>query len=162
MYSNIRPFVFISTILLLSSGLAAYGQSADLVTEHFTALNSHDIKMLAGQYADSAQVFSPNWEGAKIGPGGIMAAYTRYYKSTPDLTYTITNTIKAGNMVIVEYSWSGTMAKPEAGEPAYMEGKKYTLKSCAIFVIKNNQIVKETNYFDQVAFLRQVGFFDHH
>ena len=99
---------------------------------------------------------------AKVGPAGITEAYTRYYKSTPDLIYTVTNIIKAGDNVIVEYSWSGTMSKPEAGEPTYMEGKKYTLKSCVIFVIKNNKIVKETNYFDQVAFLRQVGFFDQH
>ena len=55
---------------------------------------------------------------------------------------------------------AGTMAKPENGEPAYMEGKKYTLQCCAIFVMKNNKIVKETNYFDQVAYLKQVGFFD--
>jgi len=54
------------------------------------------------------------------------------------------------------------MAKPENGEPDYMEGKKYMLQCCAIFVIKNNKIIKETNYFDQVAYLRQVGFFDKH
>jgi ketosteroid isomerase-like protein len=41
-----------------------------------------------------------------------------------------------------------------------MKGKKYTINYCAIFTIKNGKIVKETDYFDQVAFLRQVGFFD--
>ncbi len=162
MYNKIGPFVFVSVIILLIGVKTTYAQSSDLIAEHFKALNSHDIKTLASEYADDAQIFSPNWEGAKVGPAGIMEAYTRYYKTTPDLAYTITNTIKAGDNVIVEYSWSGTMAKPEPGEPAYMEGKKYTLKSCVIFVIKNNKIIKETNYFDQVAFLRQVGFFDQH
>jgi steroid delta-isomerase-like uncharacterized protein len=140
----------------------ASAQSSDLITEHFRLLNSHDVKALANEYANDAQVFSPNWEGTKIGPAGITEAYTRYYKTTPDLTYKVSSIIKAGDNVIVEYSFSGTMTKPEAGEPAYMEGKKYTLQSCVIFVIKNNKIVKETNYFDQVAFLRQVGFFDQH
>src|SRR6202000_208075 len=153
MYNKIRPFVFVSIIILFIGVKTTYAQSSDLITEHFKALNSHDIKILASEYADDAQIFSPNWEGAKVGPAGITEAYTRYYKTTPDLVYTITNTVKAGDNVIVEYSWSGTMAKPEPGEPAYMEGKKYTLKSCVIFVIKNNKIVKETNYFDQVAFL---------
>jgi hypothetical protein len=41
-----------------------------------------------------------------------------------------------------------------------MRGKKYTLQGCAVFVLKDNKIVKETDYFDQVAFLRQAGFFD--
>jgi hypothetical protein len=55
---------------------------------------------------------------------------------------------------------AGTMSDPKGGEPDYMKGKKYTLKACAIFVLKDNKIVKETDYFDHVAFLRQVGFFD--
>lgn len=137
-------------------------QSTDLISEHFKLLNSHNIQGLASEYADDAQIFSPNWEGAKIGPSGISEVYTRYYKTTPDLVYTITNTIKAGDNVIVQYSWGGTMAKPEAGEPAYMGGKKYILQCCVVFVIKNNKILKETNYFDQVAYLKQVGFFDQH
>lgn len=150
----------LSSIVLFVCIQKAHAQSTGLITEHFKALNAHDIKTLATQYADDAQVFSPNWEGAKIGPAGITESYTRYYKTTPDLTYNVTNIIIAGDNIIVEYSWSGTMSKPEPGEPAYMEGKKYTLKSCVIFLTKGNKIVKETNYFDQVAFLRQVGFFD--
>jgi len=147
---------------LISSVQFAKAQTTDLITEHFKLLNSHDIKGLANEYAIDAMIYSPNWEGPKIGPSGISEVYTRYYKTTPDLAYTVTNTIKSGDNVIVQYSWGGTMAKPEAGEPAYMEGKKYTLKCCVVFVIVNNKIIKETNYFDQVAYLKQVGFFDQH
>ena len=159
----IRSFIFYAAFaILVWSGRIVEAQSTDLIDEHFKLLNSHNVKALANEYADDAQVFSPNWEGSKVGPAGIIEAYTRYFKTTPDLIYKVSNVIKSSDDVIVEYSWSGTMAKPEAGEPAYMEGKKYTLQSCVIFVIKNNRIVKETNYFDQVAFLRQVGFFDQH
>jgi len=138
----------------------ANAQTTDLIGKHFKLLNNHDIKGLADEYAIDALIYSPNWEGAKIGPTGIAEVYSRYYKTTPDLAYTITNIIKSGDNIIVQYSWGGTMSKPENGEPAYMEGKKYQLQCCAIFVIKNNKIIKETNYFDQVAYLRQVGFFD--
>ncbi len=123
-------------------------------------MNSHDVKALAQEYSLDAQLFSVNWEGAKIGPAGVTEAYTRYFATSPDMVYVITNIIKAKNNFIVEYSSTGTMAKPEKGEPTYMTGKKYTLKNCAIFIIKKNLIIKETTYFDQVAFLRQVGFFD--
>jgi steroid delta-isomerase-like uncharacterized protein len=139
---------------------AVESQTTDLISEHFKLLNNHDIKGLANEYAIDAMVYSPNWDGPKIGPSGMTDVYTRYYKTTPDLAYTVTNTIKTGDNIIVQYSWGGTMAKPENGEPSYMEGKKYLLQCCAIFVIKNNKIIKETNYFDQVAYLRQVGFFD--
>ena len=159
----IRPLSFCSILIcLMCFTQISRAQSADLVGEHFKLLNSHSIQGLAAEYADDAQIFSPNWEGAKIGPSGISEVYTRYYKTTPDLTYTVNNVIKAGEKVIVQYSWGGTMAKPEAGQPAYMEGKKYLLQCCVIFVIVNDKIIKETNYFDQVAYLKQVGFFDNH
>lgn len=159
----IRPLSLCSiSICLVAFALTTRAQSIDLITEHFKLLNSHDIPGLAAQYSDDAQIFSPNWEGAKVGPAGITEVYIRYYRTTPDLSYTITNIIKSGDNVIVQYSWGGTMAKPEANEPAYMEGKKYKLQCCVIFVITNNKIIKETNYFDQVAYLRQVGFFDQH
>jgi steroid delta-isomerase-like uncharacterized protein len=157
-----QPLSYYSLIIFWVFSLqSAKAQTTDLITEHFKLLNSHDIKGLADEYAIDAMIYSPNWEGAKIGPRGITEVYNRYYKTTPDLAYTVTNVIQSGDNIIVQYSWSGTMSKPENGEPAYIEGKKYQLQCCAIFVIKNNKIIKETNYFDQVAYLRQVGFFDH-
>lgn len=133
-----------------------------IIDSHFKALNSHDIKAITSGYSADAQIVSPNWEGAKTGTDSISVIYNRYFKSTPDLKYVVTNVINAGNVFTVEYTWSGSLSNPEGGEPAYMKGKAYKLKACAIFVVKGNKIVKETDYFDQVAFLRQVGFFDQH
>jgi len=158
-----KAFIILSFVVLCLVGAQRISaQSSRIIDEHFKALNSHDIKAIAAGYGSDAQVFSPNWEGAKAGPDSIADAYRRYFKTSPDLAYTVANTIAAGNSVIVEYSWTGTMSDPEQGEPDYMKGKKYTLTACAIFVLKDNKIVKETDYFDQVAFLRQVGFFDQH
>jgi len=152
-------FLLILCLLTLFSIGNVKGQSA-VIEDHFKAINNHDIKAVASTYAPEAQVFSPNWEGAKIGQDSVAEVYHRYFKSTPDLTYKVANTINACNIVTVEYSFSGTLNNPEAGTPDYMKGKKYTLHGCAIFTLKNNKIVKETDYFDQVAFLKQVGFFD--
>ncbi len=134
----------------------------NIIETHFKALMQHDVKAIADGYANDAQIFSPNWDGAKTGKEGAAEAYKRYFASTPDLTYKVNNTINAGSNVIVEYVVSGALSNPEAGTPDYMKGKKYTLNYCAIFTIKNGKIAKETDYFDQVAFLKQVGFFDQH
>ena len=146
-------------ILLAGTANFAMAQS-NLIEDHYKALNAHDVKAVASEYAAEAQIFSPNWDGSKNGGEGAAEVYSRYFKSTPDLAYTVTNTINAGNTVVVEYTFSGTLSNPEAGTPDYMKGKKYTTQGCAVFVLKDNKIVKETDYFDQVAFLRQVGFFD--
>ena len=152
-------FYWLLFVLLFATG-GAFSQSAKLIDNHFSALNRHDVKAVVAGYADNAQVYSPNWDGAKTGTSEISLVYTRYFTSTPDLLYKVTNTIYAGDNIVVEYTTSGTLSNPEGATPAYMKDKKYTLNYCAVLTIKNGKIVKETDYFDQVAFLRQVGFFD--
>ncbi|MBC7400909.1 MAG: nuclear transport factor 2 family protein [Mucilaginibacter sp.] len=139
----------------------AFGQST-LIDDHFKAMTQHDVKVIAQTYADDAICYSPNWEGAKKGRAEMETVYKRYFSSTPDITYSIISTIYAGDNIIVEYTVNGILSNPEAGTPDYMKGKKYTLNYCAIFTVKADKIVKETNYFDQVAFLKQVGFFEPH
>jgi steroid delta-isomerase-like uncharacterized protein len=156
-----------SKTLLLSGALVfvavkTFCQPVSVINAHFEALTKHDVKSIVSGYADSAKVFSPNWEGAKTGAAAITDVYTRYYASTPDLSYKINHIINAGSEVVAEYAVSGTLSNPEGNTPAYMKGKKYTLNYCAVFLIKDNKIAAERDYFDQVAFLRQVGFFDQH
>jgi steroid delta-isomerase-like uncharacterized protein len=91
-----------------------------------------------------------------------MDVYTRYFASTPDLSYKVNHIIDAGDYMVAEYTVSGTLSKPEGNTPANMKDKKYTLDYCAVFKIEAGKIIKETDYFDQVAFLRQIGFFDQH
>jgi steroid delta-isomerase-like uncharacterized protein len=155
-----RIIQFIIIFILLGSYSNTFGQSSKLIDDHFKALEAHDVKAIASGYSDSAKVYSPNWEGAKTGPPGLTEVYTRYFASTPDLTYQVNNIIYAGDNIVVEYTSAGTLSNPEGNTPAYMKDKKYSLNYCVVFTIKNNKIVKETDYFDQVAFLRQVGFFD--
>lgn len=148
--------------ILICSTAWVYGQIPQVIDEHFKALTSHDVKAIAAGYADDAQAFSPNWEGAKTGKAGITEVYTRYFSSTPDLTYKVLKTINAGDNVVVEYTSGGTLSNPESGTPDYMKGKKYLLIYCAVFTLKYSKIVKESDYFDQLSFLKQVGFFERH
>src|SRR5258708_5898547 len=101
MYSKIRPFVFCSIVILLTCSQSTYAQSSNIIDDHFKALAQHDVKAIANGYADDAQLFSPNWEGPKLGLTGITEVYTRYFASTPDLTYKVTNTINAGENIVV-------------------------------------------------------------
>jgi steroid delta-isomerase-like uncharacterized protein len=157
----------VSTILwlllvLLTVNYEAKSQSANPIDTHFKALISHDVAAIAAGYADNAEIYSPNWEGAKKGREGVTEVYSRYFKSTPDITYRVSHIISSGDNVVVEYTSAGTLSNPEGSTPAYMKDKKYTVSYCAVFTLKNGKIIHEADYFDQVAFLRQVGFFDQH
>jgi steroid delta-isomerase-like uncharacterized protein len=123
-------------------------------------LNQHDTVALAALYLDDAQILSPNWEGPKWGPGGVREVYSRYFAGTPDLQHQLTHLIVTDSFLVIEYTSKGTFTHPEAGTPAYMQGKSYTLQTCTRLDIRGGRIARQVNYFDQVAFLRQVGFFD--
>jgi steroid delta-isomerase-like uncharacterized protein len=124
-------------------------------------IDNHDTVALAKLYADSALIESPNWDGTKRGPSAIREIFSRYFSTSPDLTHRITNIFMSENTIIIEYTFSGTMLDPEKGSPAYMRGKKYALKACSRMNIQQGKIAAQSFYFDQVAFLRQVGFFEH-
>jgi uncharacterized membrane-anchored protein YitT (DUF2179 family) len=65
------------------------------------------------------------------------------------------------NYTLVEYSSnSTTQALEMKAEDSYMKDKKYMLRNCTKLKFEKDKIIEETTYFDQVAFLRQVGFFE--
>lgn len=158
------PFLkFLLLLFLLGSFTGINAQKYNLreiVTRRFAYLNLHDIHNLAALYDDSAKITSPNFEGTKTGPAGILEIYGRYFKSTPDLSYRITRLILADSAVIVEFISKGTMDSLEKGVPAFMKGRSYALKNCEVLDFSNGKITSDSTYFDQVSFLRQMGYFD--
>jgi steroid delta-isomerase-like uncharacterized protein len=133
-----------------------------IVEKKFEAMNKHDLEALGNLYSDSAHIQSTGFEPTEIGPQGIKGVYTRYFASTPDLKFEVIRTTINSESIVIEYTSSGTMQQSplEAVVPAYMIGKPYTLKNCTRIDVKDGKIVAEMTYFDQLAFLRQMGFFD--
>lgn len=132
----------------------------DLARQRIKLMNDHDPDGLARLFADSATIGSVGFNEPAIGPAGVREAYRRYFTASPDLQYEITNLVKSDQSVVVEYTSTGTMVALEENVPAYMKGKRYTLRNCTRMDIENGKIVREMTYFDQVAFLRQMGFFE--
>ena len=111
-------------------------------------------------YSDSTKLESPNWEGIKTGQAEVRETYSRYFTSTPDMQHEINNIIATDSAVIIEYAFYGTLLNPEQNTPEYMRGKKYKLSACTVMSVRNGKITKQQTYFDQVSFLKQVGFFN--
>ena len=148
--------VFCCTLLHAQSPL----KTRNIAEQWVSLLNAHDSAGLPFLYADTAKLRSPNWEGAKSGMAEIKTIYSRYFSSTPDLQHRIDRITCNDSSVTVEYHFYGTLSNPEAGGPSYMKGKSYYLNACTVMIIRKGKITSQQTYFDQVAFLRQVGFFD--
>jgi steroid delta-isomerase-like uncharacterized protein len=162
---NKKWFCFAAAIAFLLVNKFSYAQKENeinkkLVQVWFMHLASHDTVALAAMYTDTALIESPTWEGTKKGPSAIREMYSRYFTSSPDLAHSMIQVFTNDKTVVIEYSFSGTMTNLEGTSPEYMRGKKYTLKACTRMNIENGKIAGQAYYFDQVAFLRQVGFFD--
>lgn len=162
---NIRKNFHYYLLIVLSLSITYSSSSQvlntkNLAVEWINFLNKHDTVSLITLYSDSVKIESPNWEGVKTGRASVNDTYSRYFTSTPDMQHEINNIIATDGAVIIEYTFRGTLKNPEHNTPEYMRGKKYTLAACAILRIQNGKIVSQKTYFDQVSFLRQVGFFD--
>ncbi len=156
--------IFSCFVLLLAfqSAAPAHHSLQKLVQQYFALCNLHDSVAAAAMFANHAELYSPNWSGAEIGQKGATAVLHRYFVSTPNLQFHITHTIYSNNEAVVEYTATGTLLHGEAGTPAYMIGKQYILKEITRFTFADNLIISSVTYFDQVSFLKQVGFFDQH
>ncbi|MGI8950239.1 MAG: nuclear transport factor 2 family protein [Chitinophagaceae bacterium] len=133
---------------------------ADIVNKRFEYMNQHNVSQIASLYNDSAKIQSPNFEGFKVGVAGATEIFSRYFTSSPNLSYKISRTIVCNNSAIIEFASSGTMDSLEKNTPSFMKGKSYTLLNCTILDFKNGKIIKEVDYFDQVSFLRQMDYFN--
>jgi steroid delta-isomerase-like uncharacterized protein len=162
---NLQPMRVPVTILLVSICLVRCSTPENtmevIARARVATMNKHDLQGLSQLFADSAKVESVGFDVARKGPAGVREAYTRYWNTSPDMTYALTSIVAGDHDVVVEYTSVGTMNSPEKGEPEYMRGKKYTLRNCTRMTIENGKIIREMTYFDQLAFLRQVGFFEH-
>lgn len=130
-----------------------------LANKWIDALNRHDTNAIARLYDDSATIESPNWEGIKTGPDEIRTIYSRYF-SSKDLTQKITHVLASDTCLVIEYDSWGVLQNPEKLTPEYMRGKKYLLHNCTRMNLIKGKIIRQKTYFDQVAFLRQMGFFE--
>lgn len=163
---NVKRFLAAAAglVLLTTCCLPASGQKPagprQLAETWIACLNRHDTLALAALYDDSARLRSPNWEGVRTGPAAVREVYRRYFTGTPDLEHQLTHLVCTDSSIVIEYLSRGTFLHPEEGTPAYMKGKRYELQNCTRLDLSKGKIIRQVNYFDQVSFLRQMGFFD--
>jgi steroid delta-isomerase-like uncharacterized protein len=131
-----------------------------LINTRLNALNTHDTVAFKTLYLENAIGESPNWGEPAKGASQITHQYARNFISVADLNFQIHQVNIGNHSATVEMTMAGTMTKLENNVPAYMAGKKYSLKMCTILEFEGGKIKREANYFDQVDFLRQMGFFE--
>ncbi len=124
------------------------------------AWNNHDAKALASQFEEGGTFFSPAAGQTLSGPA-IAGFVQGLFVAMPDLQVEVQTLDPFGTGMLVERwivkgTWTQPFpAGPLAGKPA--TGKSFVLPGVSIFEIRNGKIVNDTQYWDQLAFLSQIG-----
>ncbi len=124
--------------------------------EHYNAQNP---SALSEGYAADAEMTWPGRDPIK-GQPAITEFWRELLAAFPDGKVTIARMVEEGNVVVVEYEFSGTNAGPlrrPTGELAPATRKRVSGRAIAIATIHNGKTMSQHEYFDRVEVLTQLG-----
>jgi len=89
------------------------------------------------------------------GPEGLKRWVKTVRGASPDIHFTLDDTVAEGNKVVTSWTGRGTNNGPFAGRPP--TGKKITMTGISIFRIENDKIVEDKLAEDSLGFMQQLG-----
>ena len=129
----------------------------ELARRHDDAFNAHDADGRAAIEAPDIELVMPGM--TLRGHDEVMQVLRAFWEALPDVTITAEDLLVAGDVVVAEGSLAGThngtFRTPQGEIPR--TGNPVTLRYAAIKRFKDERLVSEHLYFDQVEFLQQLG-----
>lgn len=122
------------------------------------SMNRHDAHQAATCYADEVVIVAP--EGSSEGREQAELYLSSFLRSFPDMTVTSWSKISSGDLVVDEWSLTGTNTGPVElpdGRTAPPTGKPVTLRGCDVGTVADGQIISHRLYYDQLDLLTQLG-----
>lgn len=129
-----------------------------IVDRLWSALEAKDLVGIRELCLDSTETAMPG--GVRtIGPDQLVSLLHMYNVAFPDLRHEIVNYVEAGNKIAVELrtiaTHTGPMQTPNGTIPP--TGKSVVWESVDMITISGDKIASWHAYFDQLAFLMQLG-----
>jgi steroid delta-isomerase-like uncharacterized protein len=147
--------VMMGTLGLPISSAGAAGCSEQLFKDYLAGW-SHDVPKLMATYADDAvhedKTVNANLNGKKA----VEDFAQSWIKAFPDLSFTLTSAIVAGNRGTAEWIVTGTQKGDMPGMPA--SNKVMKIPGVSIFECTDGKIAHVVEYWDMATLMRQLGF----
>jgi steroid delta-isomerase-like uncharacterized protein len=130
----------------------------ELARRHDDAFNSQDADGRAAIEAPDIEFVMPGGMTLR-GHEQVMQVVRAFWDALPDAKITAVDQVAVGNVVVAEGTiagtHSGTFRTPQGEIP--QTGKPVTLRYAAVKRFKDDRLVSEHLYFDQLEFLQQLG-----
>ena len=130
-----------------------------LADEGWEAYYAKDVDTLMAQYADDAEVTLPGMPAIK-GKDAIRGVWRLYWAAFPDEHLISIRHLVDGNTVVTEFVSEGTHTGPlpmPTGDVLPPTGRTVITRGAVVQESVNDKLVKQTFYFDNAAFLQQLG-----
>ena len=129
----------------------------ELARRHDDAFNAHDADGRAAIEAPDIELVMPGM--TLRGHDEVMQVLQAFWEALPDASITAEDHLAAGDAVVSEGTLAGThdgtFRTPQGEIPR--TGNPVTLRYAAIKRFKDDRLVSEHLYFDQLEFLQQLG-----
>ena len=130
------------------------------VRRTYDALSLHTLDaLMADVFAEDAELVGPT-AGQVKGIQAIADHWKNALETTPDGKATIHRIIREGNVVVVEYTLTGTNTGPlrlPTGEVLPATNKRVTFPAVDIWTFEGGKAVSQHLYFDRFSVLAQLG-----
>ena len=132
-------------------------QRDELVRDFFGALDAGDLDRLAEMLTPDCAFAAPGFSGR--GPDAATGWLRVFINACPDVAHEILTVADAGDTVGVEIRVRGTHTAPLQGPGGDIPptGRPFDIHAADIWRMEGDRIATYHIYFDQMAFLGQLG-----
>jgi steroid delta-isomerase-like uncharacterized protein len=135
-------------------------ENVTIVRKWFDNLNSHNLDHNDQFLANDVRVEAAGAPGVMNRDQG-RAYNQQFLDAFPDLHFDLKDIIAQGDLVSVSWVAKGTHKAPlkygSTGITLSPTNRMATVPGCTITEVRNNKIVRQSVYWDQVTFLTQLG-----
>jgi steroid delta-isomerase-like uncharacterized protein len=131
----------------------------NIVKREYDGLNAHNVDMTVQLVADTVKVTDVSYPDT-LTKEGYRKSNQVFLTAFPDLHFDIKDMIAQGDKVAVSWEVHGTHNGPLEMPPAQTipaTHKSIHMVGSTFYELRNGLIVREDNFYDQVAFLSQIG-----
>jgi steroid delta-isomerase-like uncharacterized protein len=130
----------------------------ELATRHDEAFNDHDPDARSALEAPDIEVLMPG--GLQLsGSDQVLQMSQAFWEAIPDGTISAETRVASGDVVVTEGTLTGThtgtFRTPQGEIPA--SGNAVNTRYASVKEFRDERLVNERLYFDQLEFLQQLG-----
>jgi steroid delta-isomerase-like uncharacterized protein len=129
--------------------------SEKIAKDLLDAWSSHNTEKTLSFYTDDCILEDLAFGGVKRGKGEVRDYINITFVMFPDVNFKVTSTFCSGDWCASEWVMSGTHKGDAPKLPA--TGKNFAIRGVSIIELKDGKIKRESEYYNQTAFLQQVG-----